>query len=325
MEERLEWLLAGPPWVAYRARRDLLGQGEEEPSVQEARAAMLAHPLLRGLLDELQAWPVAPLTSHKSAGHALHKLAFLADLGLGAGDAPLQSILPRVLEHQSPVGPFELLVHIPSAFGGSDRDEWAWMLCDTPLLLYALQRFGLAEDPRLHAAGKYLLGLVRENGWPCAAAPQVGRFRGPGRKEDPCPYATLVMLKALALCPAWRDTPACRAGAEALLGLWAQSRERHPYMFYMGTDFRKLKAPLIWYDLLHVAEVLTQFPWLRGDPRLAEMVGLVLAQADAQGRFTPTSVWQAWAGWDFGQKKVPSPWLTLLALRLQQRWSAGCA
>ena len=29
-------------------------------------------------------------------------------------------------------------------------------------------------------------------------------------------------------------------------------------MFYMGTDFSKLKVPLVWYDLLHVLEVITQ-------------------------------------------------------------------
>ena len=55
------------------------------------------------------------------------------------------------------------------------------------------------------------------------------------------------------------------------------------------------------------------------DPRLAEMVALLASQADPQGRFTPGSVWQAWSGWEFGQKKVPSRWLTLLALRILHR------
>ena len=35
-------------------------------------------------------------------------------------------------------------------------------------------------------------------------------------------------------------------------------------MFFMGTDFRKLKVPLVWYDLLHVLDVLSSFPWLKG-------------------------------------------------------------
>jgi len=75
----------------------------------------------------------------------------------------------------------------------------------------------------------------------------------------------------------------------------------------------------VWYDLLHVCEVLTQFPHLRGDPRLEEMLALLRGKADAEGKFTPESVWQAWKAWEFGQKKVPSRWLSLLAQRVLAR------
>ena len=75
----------------------------------------------------------------------------------------------------------------------------------------------------------------------------------------------------------------------------------------MGTDFAKPKAPLIWYDILHVAEVLTRFPWLRRDDRLREMVAGIRLKADEHGRFTAQSVWTAWKGWEFAQKREPSP------------------
>ena len=83
----------------------------------------------------------------------------------------------------------------------------------------------------------------------------------------------------------------------------------------MGTDFRKLKAPLVWYDIVNVLDTLSQFPFLRQDARLREMAACVCAKADAQGRFTPESVWQAWSDWEFGQKKIPSRWLTLVIAR----------
>ena len=133
------------------------------------------------------------------------------------------------------------------------------------------------------------------------------------------PYATLSMLKALAAFPARRDGPEARSGAEALLGLWERSRELHPYMFYMGTDFRKLKAPLVWYDILHVLDVLSRFPWLLADPRLADMAGVLSAKADADCRYTAESVWKAWSHWEFGQKRAPSRWITLLAVRVVRR------
>jgi hypothetical protein len=49
------------------------------------------------------------------------------------------------------------------------------------------------------------------------------------------------------------------------------------------------------------------------------MVSIVKAKADDQGRFTPESIWQAWREWDFGQKRAPSAWLTLIVQRMLQR------
>ena len=315
MDPITAWLLAGPPWVAYRTLLDLLGETEDSPDVVLARQAMLAHPQVRQLVDEMANWPGSLLSSHKSAGHPLHKLTFLADLGLNVSDPGMERIVERVLEHRSDTGPFQMLMNIAPHYGGSGQDEWAWALCDAPLLVYALVSFGLGDDPRVTAALEHLTGLITERGWPCAVSPELGKFRGPGRKEDPCPYANLVMLKTLALRPEWRNHPASRIGVETLLNLWEQRQESHPYMFYMGTDFCKLKAPLVWYDILHVTEVLTRFPGYAGDPRLQSMLAVLRGKIPQDRRHVPESIWTAWKDWDFGQKKKPSTWLTLLVLR----------
>ncbi len=324
--ETTTWLLEGAAYVEYRTRRDLLDQPEDDPQVAAARRSMLADPLVQALIAELAGWPGTVISSHKSAGQPFHKLTFIADLGLRAGDPGIDAIIERILSHQSAQGPFALPMNIATSHGGSGQEQLAWALCDAPLILYALLKFGLGDDKRVVAAGEHLLGLVREVGWPCAVSPELGNWRGPGRKDDPCPFANLAMLKALAQDPRSREGVAARLGAGSLLALWAASRERHPYMFYMGDDFRKLKAPFIWYDLLHMLDVLSQFPFLRDDPRLREMAAILAAKADERGRFTPESVWQAWSGWEFGQKKVPSRWLTLLAPRILRRmgsWDAS--
>ena len=68
-----------------------------------------------------------------------------------------------------------------------------------------------------------------------------------------------------------------------------------------------------------MTEVLRQFEWLRKHERLGEMVAIVEAKADDRSRFTPESIWQAWREWDFGQKREPSAWLTLIAWRMLRR------
>lgn len=319
----IDWLLEGEPWIAYRTRVDLLGENELDPAVSHDRQAMLESPPVKGLLAELASWPCNVIASHKSAGQPFHKLTFLADLGLKSTDPGMEKIVERIFMHRSEDGPFLLPTNVPVHFGGSGKEEWAWALCDAPIIVYALARFGLAREPAVEKAATYLAGLIRGNGWPCAVSKELGNFRGPGRKDDPCPYANLVMLKALAEFTGHREAAACRTGGETLLALWQASRERHPYMFFMGSDFRKLKVPFVWYDLLHVLEVLSRLPWLRQDERLHQMLESLKSRSDGQGRFTVESAWMAWKDWEFGQKKAPSRWLTLLAWRIIQRIESG--
>jgi hypothetical protein len=74
----------------------------------------------------------------------------------------------------------------------------------------------------------------------------------------------------------------------------------------MGTDFRKIKAPFIWYDLTHVLDIFPRFSWLRNDPRLLDMLDVLKSKADRQDQYTVESVWTAWKDWEFEQKKTPS-------------------
>jgi hypothetical protein len=319
----VDWLLQGDPWIEYRTRTDLLGQAENNPQVITARKAMLADTKIQSLLAELTDWPGTVLNSHKSASQPFHKLAFVADMGLNIKDPPIKKITKKVMEHQSAQGPFQLTMNIPSHFGGSGKDEWAWALCDAPIVVSSLIQMGLSDDKRVQTAVKYLDGLVRDNGWPCAVSPELGKFRGPGSKNDPCPYATLVMLKVMAEVPELHESKSAKIGVETLLSLWDESKERHPFMFFMGADFCKLKAPLFWYDILHVLDVLSHFKWARKDKRFKEMLKIVESKANDEGQFVPESIWTAWKDWDFAQKKIPSRGLTFFVQRILKRVSTN--
>ena len=103
------------------------------------------------------------------------------------------------------------------------------------------------------------------------------------------------MLKALSAMPDWRDGHECRAGAEALLQLWETSQDQHPYQFYMGTDFCKLKAPLVWYDLLHAKHVIDGGPLGFLTWSIPTLVGSlaydVVSHRSANNAIRPLVVW----------------------------------
>ena len=328
----INWLLdSDEPWTRYRTLKDLLSASDADPRVVAAKKEMLQHPKVRGLINEASSWGNDPFKRHNDAGYAIYKFSTLADFGLKAGDdAQLDAAIETVLTRQSAEGAFQSVVNIPKSFGGSGEDLWTWIICDTPTLLYALLSFGFGDDPRVQRAVEHLTSLVDENGWRCVSDPALGKFRGPGRKADPCPIANVYALKALSLAnnaPLQNiDSPdesstclAIRKGIDAILNHWEHQTERKIYMFGIGTDFRKLKYPYVWYNILHVTDVLSHLPEIHADTRFKEMVNAITEQADEQGRYTANSMYMAWKGWSFANKKEPSPWLTFLVYRLLER------
>jgi len=58
------------------------------------------------------------------------------------------------------------------------------------------------------------------------------------------------------------DSPATRTGAQMLLWHWEYRTERKIHVFDIDTTFRRPKYYLISYDVLHVADVLSRFPFI---------------------------------------------------------------
>jgi hypothetical protein len=322
--DTIQWLLASDePWTRYRTLVDLLERPEGDADVQVARREMLAHPQVQALIAATHTWGERALIRHNDASHPIHAFSTLADLGLRADDPESAAGIEALLAHPSPQGAFQSVLNIHQRYGGTGEDTWTWLLCDAPVLLYGLLAMGMGHDPDVQRAVAHLLSLIEDNGWRCVGGPEVGKFRGPGRKADPCPIANVYALRALAQVPGLVDSPAARTGAEMLLGHWERRAERKMYLFGIGTDYRRLKYPFVWYDILHVTDVLSRLPFVHADPRFRDMVETITAQADANGRYTATSMYRAWKGWSFADKKDPSPWLTFLVLRIVKRWQGA--
>lgn len=314
------WLLAEEPWTRHVALRDLGGIEANDPLLVDARHDMAADPRVRDLMDRAAEWPGYPLKRHNDAAHPLYAVATLADFGLIRDDDGVDAIGQAILGHFDGEQ-FETLLWLPRFLTKADEDteRWAWMLCDAPTLLASLVAFGYGEEPTVQMAIAALLDRADTNGWRCGAATSLPGFSGPGRAGDACPMATVYSLKALSLLPEHHGHAAIASGIDVLLEHWEDQADYKLRMFGIGTDFRKLRYPFVWYDILHVAEVLTRYPAARRDPRLAAMLAEITAQADGEGRFTAGAMFRSWKGWSFADKRDPSPWLTMLVRRLEAR------
>lgn len=344
-----DWLMKGPAFVRYRALEDLLPEVVTVNDADALRAELTEEPLVAGLIDEVNAWEdQPPLKNHNNAAHPLHKLVFLAEIGVPA--ARLQPALEAVLAHQSPDGPFQVRSSLPRAFGGDGRERWTWFATDAPLTSYALVKLNLGDDDRVRRSVDYILSRQDDYGSPCYADPTHGpEFNGPGKRGEPCPYATLITLRLFSALPELRESAAADRLIDCLLKHWSERRTgRKHYLFGIGTAFGRPKAPRIWYDIVHFADVLSRFPRCRYETAFAELLDHLRSKLDRDGRVKAESVWLNWnpdgrsskqpqgdqefpagqvvgddqvnwSGWEFVQKRRPSRWLTLLVWTILKR------
>jgi len=307
----------GDTWLQYATRINMLKERKE--SLTALRLQALSDPKIRTYLNDITDYHSIFVRNHKNPDLPIHKLLFLLDIGFDTDVLEIQLAIEKIMEHKDGNGVYQSLTNIPKHFGGSGEDMFGWCLCDAPLLLFALLKAGVDYEKHIKQGVDYLVGFYKDSGFLCTVSQELGRFRGPGRKDDCCPYASLIMLKLLSAIAEYCDTKIAVNTAMGLLSLWENSLELHPYMFYMGTDFRKLKAPAMWYDLVSVVDVLSHFKSIKSDTRFVEMATIIKNKQDNSGLFTPEAVYQKFKGWDFGQKKKPSPYLTYLCYQILVR------
>ncbi len=305
------------PWLQYAIRINLLGESRED--LFDLRNQVLKDKRIMPYLNDLTNFHNAIVRNHKDPSLSIHKLLFLLDIGLETDVPEIDSAIKQIMSHKDKHGVYQSMTNIPPHYGGNGEDIFGWCLCDAPLLLMALLKAKVDYWQHIKQGVDHLSTLYKNHGFPCSVSEEHGTFRGPGRKDDCCPFATLIMLKLLSEIDEYRHSDIVKSGIDVILTLWEKSLERHPYMFYMGTDFRKLKAPAMWYDIVSVTDLLSKYDYVKTDSRFCEMIDLIRGKQNADGMFIPESVYQKFKGWDFGQKKTVSPYLSYLCARILKR------
>lgn len=301
-------------WLKYAIQINLLHTAKEENT--SLLNSALADEKIQSALNNVAAFHQTLVTNHKNPMLPIHQLLFLLDLGFDMNIPEIKSAIDEILAHKDDNGVYQSMTNVPEHFGGSGEDTFSWCLCDAPLLLLALLKAGVDYEQHIKQGVETLVSFCRDNGFPCAVSPELGSFRGPGKKSDCCPYATLIMADLLSYIPEYKESSAAITSVQSLLHLWEASWEQHPYLFYMGTDFHKLKAPAFWFDIVAVANILSKYPFTHSNPSFLEMIATIKSKQRDDGFFVPESVNLKLKNWDFGQKKEPSPYLTYLCLRI---------
>jgi hypothetical protein len=315
------WLLASTePSAVWVTLSELADAGAD--AVADAHAAVLADADFPRLVDELPGWGDGDFPGHHSPQFLPNRLNLLADMGVGArDDARIETLLDEMLAHQAADGRFLSF----GAYPANAEPEWGSLPCDTNAITDVLQRFGRGGDPRVVRA---LAGIASDTvvtpqgrAWQCASEPG-SKFRGPGRRADACPQVTLEGLRALSHLDASARPRWVLEAARTSLEVWRRRTEERPYMFGHGFQFKSVKWPNFWYDLLWVLETVGRYPGLwrgptaRAEDRaaLAEMAACLVAYNFEDDHVTPRRTYKGFERYSFGQKKKPSPFATARSL-----------
>ncbi|MBN2533447.1 MAG: hypothetical protein JXB88_11165 [Spirochaetales bacterium] len=290
--------------------------GELFNSSSPPRDDLIHDAFIRENINFLKRWEQEVLTRHDKADLLIHRLALLSDSGIKATDPGMKSIIQKILEKKDEYGIPLIKIKIPKVFGGEDKTEWMWTLCDFPLILYAIQKLGVDKQEYSNALSR-LQEIVDENGYCCLSSKP--KFKGPGARTSICPYGNLLAAKALGVNSLTRDSVAAKKAVKAILYHWEVRKEKKFFLFGMGTDFKKIKYPMIWYNLLHVVDTISLFPAFHNDKGFLEMWELLLLKADNTMCFTAESIYRAYKDQDFSNKRGPSPTITLRVYEIAKR------
>lgn len=158
-------------------------------SMGETRKDLFSIPAFRKLIEEVAADPWPPINSHRSADHPLHKLSFLAELGLDDEDLGLSDKMDKIIATTDGDGMLGLPMSIPRRYGGKQSDETTWALCDSPTLAYSLVKLGRGKDPQVVKAVRGLIVMEGPGGYRCVTSPELDSGAR-GERTIPAPTRT---------------------------------------------------------------------------------------------------------------------------------------
>lgn len=311
----IDWLLSGEPFVKYRTLIDLLDREREDKEVVVTKKLVYEHKLVKQIFDKQNKegyWgtPKDIYTWWPKKDTTFWLLGVLADFGFTKENREIASACEYVFSTQFPCG----------GFGCAPKSVYD---CFTGILTESLAKLGYIGDPRLKKAYEWLIQRQRlDGGFWCKNTGLPGRHR---EREPSCAFATLCVLGGLAQNPELKDSKIAKRNAEFLLKCW-ENRGKIKYAGHdsqIGKGWEKLKYPFTDYRILKYLDIFSQFEFTKNDPRMGAMIDMLISKQDKNRCFYAESIHKVWSDFDFGQKELPSRWITLIGYRIAKRVLSG--
>jgi hypothetical protein len=330
-DDPMPWLLEEDldnPGVRYFALTDLLDRPSDDPEVLQARQAVMSTGPVPVILEAQKPegyWEEPGPGYLPKYRSIVWSLSMLAQLGADGTDERIRRACEYLLENA---------IDKNGAFSASATQGGA-ILCLMGNLSAALLDLGLLGDERLEGAIEWMARAVTGEGIaPQGAKDAPVRYLksatcGPGfccsaNDAKPCAWGAVKVMLGFSKLPEEARTPliqkAIDTGLEFLL-----SKDPAVADYPMGyatkpsRSWFKFGFPLFYVtDVLQNLEVLTSFGYGK-DPRLSSAMDLVLGKQDKEGRWTMEYTYNGKTWVDVEEKKKPSKWVTLRALRVLSR------
>ena len=302
-----KWLTEGTPWLKYSVETQLLDLKSDSSLVVKDKSISA---VIRRLKDNQIGIPALKKgkVSYKSTGNAFWDLYFLADIGLSAKDIGIEKEVADFFKLQLADGSFIV----------QDGTKPGYH-CIPTIILSSLAKMGYQDDPHIRKFLQNVFDLQRlDGGWHCALSRTKGKRL---QDSDSCPMDNLNVLMLLGQYEEFRTDPRFNGAIDLLLSHWSRRKEPwRPYGYGIGGDFSKLRYPAVKYGILRVLDVLSLYPHAVQNEEFEDMLNFVL-QKSKNGRYYAESVSHSYAGFDFGQTKEPSRWITFLINRIPKKVS----
>jgi hypothetical protein len=320
----LPWLVEPDehnPGVRLFALRDLLDRPAGDPEVVAAQVAVMRSGPVPAILDAQYPdgyWvKPGPGYSPKYRG-TLWSLIFLAQLGADGRDGRVRRAAEYVFAHAQAAN---------DGFACNGRPSTA-IHCLWGNVVRALLDLGYWGDERLGHAIDALARSVTGEGYEryLRSAVQAPGFVCSANYGLPCGWGAVRVLRALNAIPAADRSPAVEAAIQAsveFLLSYDVARADYPHKERISSSWFKFGYPLGYVtDVLLNLDALVE-AGCGGDPRLGEALELVLAKQDGQGRWKMEYSYNGKMWADVEQKRAPSKWVTLRAVRMLKRFYGG--